>query len=189
VTPADVSFVIVTRGNVNLNPVLSSLPKGVDVVVWDNSKLEGEDEKVYGRYCGINSARHSVIAVQDDDAIIEDWPGLIKQYEPGVVTCNMGDAHSAYYAPMGLALVGFGAVFDRSFVRPTFDRYSAHFPMDELFLRECDRVFTALNHLRVVKIPYLSLPHEETTERMWRESRHAADLAAIRARIAKIKNG
>jgi hypothetical protein len=179
---ADVSCVIVTRGNVDLSEIRESLPFE-DVVVWDNSE---RDEKVFGRYCGAERVKHEVIAVQDDDAIIEDWPAILAEYRPGVITCNMGAAHRAVYEPTGLALVGFGAVFDRSLIRPTLDRYCQRFPKDELFMRECDRVFTALNALHVITVPYRNLPHEETTERMWREQRHGDDLAMIRQRIAAL---
>jgi hypothetical protein len=180
-----VSCVIVTRGNVDLRPVVDSLPFE-DIVIWDNSKAP-TDSRVFGRYYGATMlAKNDVVAVQDDDAIIEDWPAILEAYEPGVIACNMGAAHRAYYAPMGLALVGFGAVFDRSLIASTFDQYFAQFPKDELFLRECDRVFTGLNKLKPITVPYRNLPHEETTERMWRESRHGDDLLEIRHRILKV---
>jgi hypothetical protein len=178
----EVSCVIVTRGNVDLSPIRASLPFE-DVVIWDNSE---RDEMVFGRYCGAEQVKHDVIAVQDDDAIIEDWPAILAEYRPGVITCNMGAAHRAVYAPIGLGLVGFGAVFDRSLIPTTLRRYFQRFPKDELFMRECDRVFTALNPIHVVSVPYRNLPHEETTQRMWREQRHGDDLTKIRRRIATL---
>ena len=177
---AEVSCVIVTRGNVDLSEIRASLPFE-DVVIWDNSE---RNEMVFGRYCGAERAKHGVIAVQDDDAIIEDWPRILAEYEPDAIACNMSPAHRAAYAPTGVALVGFGAVFHRSLIQRTLDRYCRRFPKDELFMRECDRVFTALNPVKVVTVPYRNLPHEETTDRMWREQRHADDLAKIRQRIA-----
>lgn len=187
IDPSKVSCVIVTRGNVDLSGILASLPFE-DVVIRNNSNPHlPKDMKVFGRYLGASLAVNEVTAVQDDDAIIEDWPAILAAYEPGVVTCNMGAAHTAYYKPMNMALVGFGAVFDKSLIAPTFDRYFEQFPKDELLLRECDRIFTALNRLKVVQVPYRNLPHEETTERMWRENRHGADLAKIRERIGQLK--
>ena len=182
IDPAKTSCVIVTRGNVDLSEIRASLPFE-DVVIWDNSE---NNEMVFGRYCGAERARNDIIAVQDDDAVIEDWPAILAEYKPGVVACNMGPAHRAFYQPIGLALVGFGAVFDRSLIQPTMDRYYQRFPKDELFMRECDRVFTALNPLNVITVPYRNLPHEETTQRMWRERRHVDDLTAIRRRIAAL---
>src|SRR5262245_25366483 len=44
----DVSAVIVTRGNVDLQPILDTLPYD-DIVVWDNSKRP-TDLKILGRY-------------------------------------------------------------------------------------------------------------------------------------------
>jgi hypothetical protein len=181
-----VSCIIVTRGNVDLSELKDSLPFE-DVVIWDNSKLPPEeDEKVHGRYCAVLAAKHEVIAFQDDDCIVQDWPTLLKEYEPGVVTCNMGLGHQHQYRPLKLALVGFGAIFDKSLVRPAFDRYFALFPADELFLRECDRVFTGLNPLKVISVPYRHLQHEAETPRMWREHRHGDDLMEIRKRIAQV---
>lgn len=185
IDPEKVSCVIVTRGDIDLSGIRASLPFG-SVVIWDNSKA-ATDLKVLGRYYGASSASRDVIAVQDDDAIIEDWSAILEAYEPGVVTCNMGAAHTAYYASMNMALVGFGALFDKSLIIPTFDRYLEQFPRDDLFLRECDRVFTALNRIKIVNVPYRNLPHEETTERMWREDRHGADLAEIKRRIASLE--
>ena len=181
---------MVTRGNVDLKPVLESLSSFYNVIVWDNSKDE-RDEKVYGRYLAALSeaTQTGIVAVQDDDAIIHDWPAILRAYEPGVVTCNMVDGHTHYYKPMRIALVGFGGVFEKSLIKPTFDRYLAHFPADELFQRECDRVFTGLNPLKVVSVPYTNLPHEQTTQRMWREPRHGKDLSEILSRIAKVRQG
>jgi len=179
---SQVSCVIVTRGNVDLSEIKASLPFE-DVVVWNNSEC---NEIVYGRYRGVEQARHDVIAVQDDDAIIEDWPAILAAYEPGVIACNMGDAHRAFYKPMNIALVGFGAIFHRSLIRPALERYTRRFPEDELFKRECDRVFTGLNRLKVLTVPYRNLPHEETTQRMWREPQHVNDLTEIRRRIAAL---
>lgn len=92
-----VSAIIVTRGNVDLRPVLDSLPKHWEQVVWNNSgSLDGQratvsvrrpgdrdwrsteetgpDRAVYGRYAAIRFASHPTIYVQDDDVIVDD-PG------------------------------------------------------------------------------------------------------------------
>lgn len=199
--PKNVSCVIVTRGNVDFAEIRKSLSFG-EIIVWNNgahavtrcrglsSTLFSEiaDERVFGRYQAAKYATNDVIVTQDDDAIIEDWPAILAAYEPGVVMCNMGAAHAAYYKPMNLALVGFGAIFDKVLIAPTFDRYFERFPKDELFARECDRVFTGLNRLNVVSVPYRNLSHEQTTERMWREARHGSDLAEIRQRVDQIRH-
>lgn len=179
---------IVTRGNVNLKEILASLPFE-DVVIWDNSK-QREDVSVYGRYMGIKyvaAKKKDLVAVQDDDAIVDDWPAILAAYEPGKIVCNMAVTHRAYYEPMGLGLVGFGGVFSAALAMRTFERYFAKWPKDELFLRECDRVFTGLNELIPVTFPYRNLPHEKTTPRMWRESRHGDDLVEIRKRIEAVR--
>lgn len=92
-----VSAIIVTRGDVDLRPVLDSLPREWEQVVWNNSgsdagatvsvrdprkheresgavKMQqvGHDISVYGRYHAIQYASHDLIYVQDDDCILSD---------------------------------------------------------------------------------------------------------------------
>lgn len=86
----NVSAIIVTRGNVDVRPILDSLPPEWEKVVWDNgggscSLYEGRgdrmvlgmknvvnDKSVYGRYAAIEYATNELIYVQDDDCIVSD---------------------------------------------------------------------------------------------------------------------
>ncbi len=181
--PANVSAVIVTRGDVDLRPVLATLPFE-NVIVWDNSVT---NLKVYGRYAGICLAVKEVIYVQDDDCVVptETILELLKRYEPRAVTCNMTEAHQLMYATTGIALVGWGAVFDRFLPDPAFARYLERYPKDDLFLRECDRVFTGLSRKNIVTLPFEHLPHAHSRTKMGYDSHHASDFQEMLVRIAQ----
>jgi hypothetical protein len=84
----NVSAIIVTRGDVDLGPVLDSLPTEWEIVVWNNgegycrvlgpipgplgSQRNVPNLSVYGRYAAIEYASNDLIYVQDDDVIISD---------------------------------------------------------------------------------------------------------------------
>lgn len=97
-----VSAVIVTRGDVDLGPILRSLRKW-EVVVWDNgagkvtrynnassplrwyAKVEAsgvDDLAVYGRYAAIEYARGDLIYTQDDDCIVSDPQAIVDALIP-----------------------------------------------------------------------------------------------------------
>lgn len=181
-SPERVSAVLVTRGDVDLAPILNSLPVD-DVVIWDNSKRQ--DLKVLGRYAAAYEARHSVIYTQDDDCVL-DSAQVIAAYEPGRVVANMPQAKRKEYAAIapGIALLGWGACFDAASVR-VLDRYIERYGRDELLLRECDRVFTALNPTTLIDLPVTHLPHA-FAGRMGNETRHLVDLSEIQRRIASL---
>jgi hypothetical protein len=95
----NVSAIIVTRGNVDLKPVLNSLPWEWEIIVWDNSYgyvkrqppggrdwntwtsigrgPNAPDLSVYGRYAAIEYASHDLIYVQDDDVIVSDPQAIV----------------------------------------------------------------------------------------------------------------
>ena len=96
------SAIIVTRGNVDLAPVLESLPWEWEIVVWDNSHgyanrqppggrdwntwtsigrgPNAPDLSVYGRYAAIKYASHDLIYVQDDDVIVSDPQAIVDKW-------------------------------------------------------------------------------------------------------------
>ena len=178
-----VSAVIVTRGNVDLSrqvEALNTVPTVEEVLVWDNS--QACDFKVYSRYLAMRHAKNPFIFTCDDDCLV-DANAVISAYTSGNVVVNMPSAKRSEYEVLapGVALVGWGAVFDATAVS-VFDAYLSCYPMDELFLRECDRVFTALNTVQYVDIPIEHLSHA-FSGRMGNEPRHLYDLAEIQKRI------
>lgn len=154
-------------------------------LTWDNSKQE--DVKVFGRYLLAEASPTKYVYVQDDDCLI-DAEKLCEQYHPGELLCNVKPHHHQVYSSQypGITLVGWGAIFPRSMV--DFKPYLEKFPCDELFYRECDRVFTWLNRdkTRVADIGVEDLPHALGKDRMGCEARHGSDLMEIRRRLATL---
>lgn len=178
--PSEVTAIVVTRGGYDISEVIESLRGFREVAVWDNSK--GTDYKVLGRYVSMFSL--DVVYVQDDDCIV-DAEAVCAAYEPGVIVANSDPHHRKVNAPFyrhGIAPIGWGAIFDANLTR-VFDGWER----DDLFLRECDRVFTALNTVRLIEVPFRHLARASASDRMWRESRHLSDLAEITERILKCK--
>ena len=137
----------------------------------------------------LNRAAFPFAYVQDDDCLI-DAERLCAEYQPGELLCNVQASHQAFYGPTGMTLVGWGAIFPATglFAPLAFAPYFAKYPADELFHRECDRVFTYLNRhqTRVVDIGVEHLPHALGKDRMGTEARHGGDLQEIRRRLATL---
>ena len=179
---SQITAVVVTRGGYDISEVIESLKGFGEVIVADNSI--GQDYKVWGRYLPGRAPKFPVMYVQDDDCIV-DAQGVCNCYGPGVVTVNWSAKHREVNANLytgGLAPVGWGAVFDAN-LRKVLDGWER----DDLFLRECDRVFTALNIINPREIPMRHLARANGRDRMWREPRHLEDIEAIRERIMRVK--
>jgi hypothetical protein len=155
-----------------------------DVIVWDNSVRQ--DLKVFGRYQAIEEAKHSIIYTQDDDCIV-DALSVVKFHEAGRVVCNMPAKKREEYQTLApkVGLVGWGACFDRELVK-VLDRYLEKFSIDDLFLRECDRVFTQLNALKFVDVRVLNTPSAYFSNRMGNQPGHLRDLAEITKRVSSL---
>lgn len=167
----DVYGSLVTRGNVDISQILAVLMfHGFPGTVWDNSK--SLDFKVFGRYV-IGGRRNELIFTQDDDVLVSNPTFIINAWEPGKVVCNMPTSapYRANY-PGPEQLVGFGAVFERSLVKKTFDRYFAKWPLDDLAMREADRIFTTMNTCKLVDVRIEHLPWADGPDRMYKEPGH-----------------
>jgi glycosyltransferase involved in cell wall biosynthesis len=185
IVPKEVTAVVVTRGDVDLTEIKESLACFGEVIIYDNSKCA--DHQVFGRYVPILD-RDGVIYTQDDDCVLDNPAALCGLYEPGTIVCNMPPEHAARYEDKdGIALIGFGAIFDASLAKDSFARYLSQFPQDVLFKRECDRVFTALNRTKWVNLPFRSLAEAEAANRLYRQPEHTESLTAIRKHVRMIK--
>jgi hypothetical protein len=79
-SPDDVCAVIVTRGNVDLGPILATLPYS-EIRVW-NDRWRGS-QGCYGRYLAAWDTRKPFVYYQDDDLIFTAHDELLALYEPG----------------------------------------------------------------------------------------------------------
>lgn len=148
-TAADVTACLVTRGDVDLTPILDTLPYE-HVIVWGPDRPELH---VYGRYAAIQEARTPVVYTQDDDCIFRHHDQLLALYEPGriVSTYGHGDTPDGY---QDMCLVHGGAIMDQHLPARAFTRYLVRWPYDEGFLREADMINGTLTPHTHTDLPY-----------------------------------
>lgn len=192
----NVSAILVTRGDVDLRPVVDSLPSEWEVLIWDNSGVltrcdpEGKDLvftahipdlSVYGRYAAIEHATHDLIYVQDDDVVLDNpseladvwaWEHRDRGHNDFLVA-NMPPEfrHDGY---TDSCLVGFGACFHRDAPTRAWSRmYPSGFTKtDPWFERTCDVVFTTLTPRVLVDVPKTDREMASDPNRMWKQPDH-----------------
>lgn len=157
---SQVSAVLVTRGDIDLSPIVETLPFS-DVVVWNNA--EREDLQCYGRFAGIEEACNDHIYVQDDDLIVP-VEALLSMYDgDGIVANKPPDEEWRF--------IGGGAFFPRSL--PDFTSYTDRFGFDDDFCRVADVVFAYGHPYRSVWVGYVEhLPWHDADNRMYRQPNH-----------------
>jgi hypothetical protein len=196
----NVSAVIVTRGDVDLSPVLDSLPRDWQKVIWNNS--ERDDLSVYGRYAAIEECEHDLIFTVDDDVALD--PGSVEQFveawwrvpswgSRNYVVCNMPQRFrdTGFYDDH--ALVGFGAIFRRDLPGATVARldsflYRQGRGLPESFHRTADIVFTALTPRILVDLPYTDLPWASAPNRMWKTDGHVAERTRMLELVRQVRD-
>ena len=159
---------LVTRGNVPMDDIITSLPEEWEVVVWDNSKRD--DLGVYGRYAAITLTDADIIYVQDDDAVLDtdDLRAFVGQVGmPDIIYANMPERFRPHYPDS--CLVGFGAVFHRDLPATLFQRVPPGVPNFNL---TCDVYFTTLAKRWLFDIPYRDQPWASDDDRMWKQPEH-----------------
>ena len=183
--------VLVTKGDRDISEVLASLSGFDELIVWDNSKAP-KDVKVFGRFAGAMLAQNNDIYIQDDDSIVQ-WPVLKYLYEsythiPDLCVCNFPIHRRSEYAGSNIALLGWGTIFRKQLLR-VFNPYLLRYGVDELFYRECDRIFSFMCHdfTRFVDVGVNQLDYAFGKDRMGTEERHGADLKEIKHRLSALK--
>ncbi len=148
-TPGDVTACLVTRGDVDLDPILNTLPYD-DVIVWGPDRPELH---VWGRYAAMMEAGTEVVYTQDDDCLFRHHTQLLDEYEPGKIisTYGHGDNPDGYE---DMCLVHGGAIMDAVSALKAFILYLEHWPLDEGFYREADMISGVLTPHRHVSLPY-----------------------------------
>lgn len=140
---SEVTACLVTRGDVDLNPILDTLIFD-RVIVWDNSKRP--DWKVAGRYWAALEADTDTVYWQDDDTIVPAATqyALLQAFSSGSdIVANWGHGEN----PDGyddLPLVCGGAVAWKNAAWDAICRYGSHYPLDASFMYEADFVVGAL---------------------------------------------
>ncbi len=173
-TPSEVSAVIVTKGNVDLTPVLESLIFD-DVVVFDNS-ANAFDQKTYGRVIGARSmARNPFIYSQDDDIIHTpvNQARILYAYEEGFMSGCMWPDWSAGSKKQGipngyddLVFPGSGSISEISLWEDCVDEYLAEWPMDDFFRLWSDTIIGIIAPTHQLDIRFEALPCADDEDRM-----------------------
>lgn len=172
-SPADISAVIVTRGNVDLTPIIDSLIFD-DVVVYDNSVQP--NEMTYGRVIGARDhAKHPVIYSQDDDIIHtpEDQHRIVAAYQPGVLTGCMWPEWSGGARRQGidngyddLVFPGSGSISDLWLWEDAVDEYLAEWPLDDFFRLWSDTIIGIISPTVQLDIRFGEFPWADDDNRM-----------------------
>lgn len=172
-SPDQVTAVLVTRGDVDLQPILNSLIFD-DVVVWDNSQEE-RDLGTWGRYAGLFRAKHEIYYSQDDDIVHtpENQQRIIDAYEPGVMTGCMWHEWSEGARTQGiengyddLVFAGSGSVWDWSTPTRAMRSYLEHYPEDEFSRLWADTIIGVIAPSKHLYIRFDALPCAERENRM-----------------------
>jgi len=173
-----ISALIVTRGNLTseqLAEVCEPLKCFDELIIWDNSK-QPIDFKPLGLYVAAGLTKNELLYVQDDDLVVSNPEFIAAKHCSGRIVCNMGKDYQAQYINKPDKLMGFGSVFEKALIRPTFERYFKHFQLDKVSLREPNRIFTALNSDKIdlVDIPITHMPYASDDNRLWKQPDHGA---------------
>lgn len=190
IAASDVTAIIVTRGDVDLVPILTSLVFK-NRIVWNNSAPSYSDDGItvrpisiqgdfgaHGRYKAIESASTSLVYFQDDDCVVSESAQMAlllaydEQHRAGIrFVSNMDPAHNGGQYPL-LALPGWGSICDRSAPEDAFARWRAAHPDDygsDDFLRiGCDIVFPVLTPSLMLDLGHDDLPYAHAKDRTWR---------------------
>jgi hypothetical protein len=149
----DVTACLVTRGDVDLRPILRTLPYR-NLHVWDGRERDREDAYgMYVRWLCVAEARTEIVYVQDDDCVFRHHEELLAAYRPGVIVSTYGhgvDADGLEEFP----LMHGGAIMDRDLAAPALERYLRHFLPDEAFYRYCDLIVGGLTPSETVELPF-----------------------------------
>lgn len=189
----DVAAVLVTRGDVDMQPILDSLPYG-EVIIWDNSK-RSVDYKVFGRYVGIFESTKPVIYFQDDDCIVSCHEELLEAYEPGVVVGNAFNDKRRLAIYHDTTLLGWGSIFDRDLPRDAFIKYLKYYPIDwefktglgaEIVFPMLSKTKTILHGVEWLEEDGLQIQHRDN--RMWKAPNFYRDVDFWLARAREVRD-
>lgn len=152
-TPGEVAAVLVTRGDVQLEPILETLPYG-EVFVWGPERDGPEAYGMYVRWLAVGEVRAQVVYVQDDDCVFTAHEELLAEYRPGTIVSTYGHGDN----PDGLedfVLMHGGALMDAELARRALIRYDrSGYRRDEAFYRYCDLVVGGLTPFEHVDLPF-----------------------------------
>lgn len=171
-TPSDVSAVIVTKGNVDLTPILESLIFD-DVIVYDNSVRQ--NMMTYGRVIGALEAENAIVYSQDDDIVHthENQLRILAAYEANKLTGCMWPEWSAGAKAQGiengyddLVFPGSGSISPVHLWEEAIGEYLDEWPEDDFFRLWCDTIIGIITPTKQLDIHFEALPCADDSDRM-----------------------
>ncbi len=180
--PKDISCCLITKDPVYPKEILDHLqPIGFgEILILTNS------DSPHRKYELFNKAKFNYIYYQDDDALcpVEQ---LLARSQRDLINVAMKQGHFDAYkdskATMGL---GWGSLFPKALLY-TLNSYIFLYGEDEVFRRETERIFTALNYPqnRLV-LPIIDLPSATDGTRLWQQPHHNEFRRIAEERCVKI---
>lgn len=129
--------VLVTRGDVDMEPILKSLPSSWPVVIWDNSERPW-DAKVYGHFAALPEIETEYAYFQDDDAICPAQ-ALLDAWEESEhadkVLLNERDGETPW--------ISWGGICRRDLPTKAIDRFVGAYGWSDDVLLWCDVILPA----------------------------------------------
>ena len=168
---SDITAVIVTRGDVPLDPVIDSLIFK-KVIVWNNAD---KNEMTYGRYLAAMTADTEIIYSQDDDIIHspDNQQAIVNAYEPAHIVGCMWDEWSAGAKKQGiprgyddLVFPGSGSISRRSLWTSALERYLAVYEHDNFFRLWSDTIIGVITPSLQLDLRFEELEHGNNPNRM-----------------------
>ncbi len=163
----DVCAVLVTKGDVDLQPVIDSLIWDT-YVVWDNSRMP--NLKVFGRHAAVCLTDKPIIYFQDDDAIVspEAQEALLQRFD-GDLVVNMPGGHNEHFPH--LKLLGWGSICPRDFPARAHEkvrRFGWDLSSDDFLRLGCDIAVSVLSPSRRFDLGHQERPFSHTGDRIHR---------------------
>lgn len=176
-----VSCCLITKDSVYPPEILDHLlkyPFGEILIRTHCPNSAGKDEL-------FKKAKYDLIYYQDDDAICP-VSEIIEQAEPNIITCAMKPGHLEAYKNIRIACFGWGSIIPRS----TLDKmplYIEEYGIDDLYLREYDRILTSLNFpQKRIDAPIVDLPSAYAVDRYSTQEGHYNNIPLMEKRCDKL---
>lgn len=175
-TPADVTAVIVTKGNVDLAPVLASVADFQEIIVWNNAANSlGRDLKTYGRVMAARRSMTEWVWSQDDDIVHtpEAHREILAAARDFTLTGCMWPEWSQGARDQGiedgyddLVFPGSGSISQVDLWDDCIAEYLAEFEEDDFFHLWCDTIIGVIAPTQQLDIRFEALPCADDPDRM-----------------------
>lgn len=166
ITFGDITACLVTRGDVDMTPIVATLDAYAEVRIWDNSQIG--DLGAAGRVAAMILSETEYVYTQDDDVIFRDHDALLDSFNqtPDLAICNW--AHGSFTGGFhDVGFTGAGAILPRRLAIHALATFAVMTEIDgETLRREADFAIGILMPHRHVVLPYEILPQATAPNRL-----------------------